>query len=153
MSETDKLAVETADFALETHEEVQDQARRVDKLADAEGERLRQAELTSRLTDGASRRVSPRRRRHEKLSEFDQRVSELEARSGAILREQAELRNQIPATEAEYQRALSEWLREGSQGERPRSRVPELEERVRDLADEHEAVQTRIGEALAEKTR
>jgi hypothetical protein len=156
--ETDKLANMTADALVTTHERlmdtrdrVRDQARRVDKLTDAAGERVRQASLATRFENWATARLSPRNRRSEKIATFDARVAELEQRMGAIGREQAELRERIPEAEREYGEALARFHADGK-GARPVSAVPELEERLRQLADDYGALEALVGETLAEKT-
>ena len=149
-SETDKLALETADFAIKTHEDVRREAQRVDKITDAAGERVRAATLAARFEDWATARLSPRHRRHARLAAFDERVGEVEVRMGETMREQAELRERIPAAEAEYAEALARFHANGK-GARPTSAAPALEERIQELADDYSALEALASETLAEK--
>jgi hypothetical protein len=157
--ETDKLAIATADAVIatdgrldKTREALRAERQRLDRLTDAPGERIRQATLALQLTDWAAARLSPRRRRSDKIAAFDERVGELEARMGALSRESAELYEKIPAAEAEHSAAVAAWHADGGKGSRPLSRVPELEARLRETQEDHTALGALVGEVLAEKT-
>jgi hypothetical protein len=152
VSETDKLALQTADLALKTDRDLDRTARRVNQLADGPGERVREASLATQLSDWAVARLSPRRRRSDKIAAFDARVSELEARRGELLRQMGEARDRIPAAEDEYAARLTCWHAEGGKGARPESPVPALEAEARALGEDYEALAPLIGEALAGKT-
>ena len=155
--ETEKLANATADALVTTHERLMDtrdhvreQKQRIDKVTDAAGERVRAATLAVRFENWASARLSPRHRRHARLASFDEQVAELETRMGEVTREQAELRDRIPAAEDEYAQALARFHANGK-GERPTSAVPALEERIQELAEDYAALEALIGETLGEK--
>ena len=150
-SQTDKLAIETADLALATNERVEKEKQRIDNLANVADERVRTAALATRFQDWATGRLSPWRRRHEKLDAFDERVAELEARRGELARTMNEIRVRTPAGEAEHQAALTRWHAEAANGSRPESPVPALEAELRRLKEDYEALASLIDEMLAEK--
>ncbi len=51
-----------------------------------------------------------------------------------------EIRDRMPAAEAEYQAALTRWHADGAKGARPESPLPALEAELRELEEDYAAL-------------
>jgi hypothetical protein len=96
-------------------------------------------------------RIAPRRNRWRDLLEYDERLVELEQQRAALQEDSAALRLQINQEPARHTAALARWMEEGGKGERPVSRLPELEAALVDRQADYEAAGIRYDQTLRER--
>jgi hypothetical protein len=89
-------------------------------------------------------RIGPRRNRWRDLLEFEERLGELEQRRAALMEEIGALNLQLRDEPGRHTAALAQWMQEGENGNRPASRVPELEAAIADRQAEHEAARPHL---------
>ena len=84
-------------------------------------------------------RVGPGRNRWRDLDRFEEHLVELEQRREQLVAAIGAAREELNAEPGRHTTALADWLAAGSEGERPASRVPQLEHRLADLEAEYAA--------------
>ena len=156
MSRAQWLADEAADQALTG-------AQLATKAANkAEKDRKRVEELTpdphremvqgfSAQEQSAFLRVGPKRNRWRDLDRFEERLTGLEQRRQELVGEIAAARAELDQEPGRHSSVLADWLAAGRQGERPASRVPELEHRLADLSAEYDATGVEYDRTLRER--
>jgi hypothetical protein len=96
-------------------------------------------------------RIGPRRNRWRDLLAYEERLVELEQRRAALHEEIGALNLHLQEEPRRHTAALAAWMRDGEQGERPVSRVPELQATLADHQAEYEAAGLRYAETLQER--
>jgi hypothetical protein len=96
-------------------------------------------------------RIGPRRNRWRDLLEYEERLAELEQHRTALMEEIGALSLQLRDEPGRHTAALARWMQEGENGDRPVSRVPELEAAIADRQAEHEAAGLTYDQALRER--
>ena len=106
--DVDRLAIETADFALDTAEQLEQQRRTLSRIALPDAERARAAQAVARHERTGLWRLAPRRNRWKELVEIDAAVDELDRRELEISNELQALFARIYEAEASYPQALAD---------------------------------------------
>jgi hypothetical protein len=96
-------------------------------------------------------RFGPKRNRWRDLVEYEERLVEVEQRRTALIEEIGALNLQLREEPARHTTALARWMEGGEKGERPASRVPELEAAVADRQAEYEAAGRIYDQTLLER--
>lgn len=96
-------------------------------------------------------RLGPRRNRWKDLLEFEERMVEIEQRRAALLEEIGAVNLQINNEPQRHTAALATWMEEGEKGDRPASRLPELQAELADRQAEYEALGTSYERVLAQR--
>ena len=96
-------------------------------------------------------RVGPRRNRWRDLAEFEDKLAGLEQRRAALSEEIAALNLKLHDEPTRHTAALAAWLENGETGERPGSRVPELEQAIQDRQAEYDAAGLQYNKLLRER--
>lgn len=108
------------------------------------------ADLESAQTN-ILRRFSPRRNRWPEIQELDARAHELETRQAAITRDLAELEQRRLAAPARDTEALAAWQLDSGGGARPEPTLPAIEEQMKELREDFDALTAATTVVLAEK--
>jgi hypothetical protein len=96
-------------------------------------------------------RIGPKRNRWTDLAAFEDELAEIEQRRTALLEEIGALNLQVQEEPARHTAALASWMETGEQGERPASRIPELQAALADRQAEYEASGLRYDRLLRQR--
>jgi hypothetical protein len=97
-------------------------------------------------------RFSPRRLRWQDVQALDDEVGRLEQRRATLGNQLGELHAQLNTVDASDAARLAEWIHNGSTGARPEPERPTIENTIRDLEVESEAVAHLVAGALRKKS-
>lgn len=84
-------------------------------------------------------RVGPKRNRWRDLQRFDERLAAVDRRQAEVRAQLEEVKREREAEPAAYKAAIADWLQAGEKGEKPTSRLEELDRRIAELQAEAEA--------------
>ena len=137
MNETADQSLLGAQLAHKAAKRAEKDRQRVEELTPDPHREMVQA-LASQ-EQSALLRVGPRRNRWRDLDRFEEHLVELEQRREQLVAAIGAAREELNAEPGRHTASLADWLAARSEGERPASRVPELEHRLADLEAEYEA--------------
>lgn len=125
-TEINKLALSTADLALDTHKALDQQRRQLARLTAPPSS---MPDIFARAQRLAAARVSPRRRQEE-LDRFDAQIARLEAQRSSLHEQLARLFNERDTAPAQHEQELAAWYAGGRDGLRPELPGPRIEREI-----------------------